>query len=358
MTKNLIKEIRKTVDSANINFLIGSGLSRPFLDVLNDVEKFLTDENNTDAEKVEKKKEYFNKVIFGNLSIIDEKPDADKDKVLDNYKTFYKVLNNILLRRENSILTKQVNIFTTNIDVFSEKALEDTGIEFNDGFHGRFNPVFNLGNFKKSYFKKSLHYENTSEIPVFNILKLHGSLTWKYNKGDDKIFLDKGLELVRDVEKNKSSESFIDFYDALQVVNPTKKKFEDTLINQYYYDLLRIYSNELEKENSVLFVMGFSFEDEHIRDMTTRVAGSNPTLKVYIFAHEKTSVIFEKMKDEAKNRNIEIVLPSEGGKNNFETLNTEIFEEIIAYEEETVGQKIEKAVNIVEEIKEEENESQ
>jgi len=39
------------------------------------------------------------------------------------------------------------------------------------------------------------------------------------------------------------------------IVNPAKTKFEDTLLNQYYYDLLRIYSNELEKENSVLFVI-------------------------------------------------------------------------------------------------------
>jgi hypothetical protein len=40
------------------------------------------------------------------------------------------------------------------------------------------------------------------------------------------------------------------------IVNPSKKKFEDTVLNETHYDLLRIYNNELEKENSVLFVMG------------------------------------------------------------------------------------------------------
>ncbi len=330
----IVDKIRKTIDSANVNFLIGSGLSRPFLGVLNDIETYLS-EDHTPAEKLEKKKEYFTTVMVDNLKIVDEVADATKNKenVLANYKKFYRVLNNILLKRENSILTKQVNIFTTNIDIFSEKALEETGIEFNDGFNGRFNPVFNLGNFKKSYYKKSLHYENTSEIPVFNILKIHGSLTWKHGLEKDKILLDKELSLVRNVSANLTTH-FENTYKELLIVNPTKEKFEDTLLNQYYYDLLRIYSNELEKENSVLFVLGFSFADEHIRDLTERVAASNPTLKIYIVAHSAPSDIYIKLRDEAKNRNIEIILPEEEKHYDFETINKEIFEEVIKYQEE------------------------
>lgn len=327
----MIDKIRKTIDSANINFLIGAGLSMPFLDVLRDVEVFLSDENRNKADITKKKKEYFEKVMLGNLEIVDEKINIKKDEVLLSYKTFYKILNDILLKRENSILTKQVNIFTTNIDIFSEKALEEAGIEFNDGFHGRFNPIFNLGNFKKSYFKKSLHYENTSEIPVFNILKMHGSLTWNLNAAKDKIYLDKNLDIVRGVEKSKSKNdaNFNDNYKKLTIVNPTKDKFEDTLLKQYYYDILRIYSNELEKENSVLFVLGFSFADKHIKDMTSRVAASNPTLKIYIFAHEKTTDIYESLVNDAKNKNIEVILPDEGYFYDLGSLNKIVFEKIV-----------------------------
>ncbi len=325
----MVKPIRKAIDSANINFLIGSGLSRPYLDVLNDIEVFLSDPAKTLIEKTEKKKEYFTKCIEGNLAIIEDGIDTTKDEVLENYKTFYKILNNILLRRENSILTKQVNVFTTNIDIFSEKALEKTGIEFNDGFHGRFNPIFNLGNFKKSYFQKSLHYENTSEIPVFNIIKLHGSVSWHLDIPSNCIYLDSRLDALRAVKSAMTGRSFDKEYDKLIIVNPTKEKFHDTLIKQYYYDLLRIYSNELEKENSILFVMGFSFADEHIRDMTQRVAGSNPTLKIYIFAHSSTSDIYEKMKNDAKNRNIEILFPEAGKTYNLKTINEEIFDKIV-----------------------------
>jgi hypothetical protein len=40
--------------------------------------------------------------------------------------------------------------------------------------------------------KTSLHYKNTSEIPVFNLLKLHGSVNWK--KENENIVLSDFLE--------------------------------------------------------------------------------------------------------------------------------------------------------------------
>ena len=102
------------------------------------------------------------------------------------------------------------------------------------------------------------------------------------------------------------------------IVNPTKKKFEDTTLNQTYYDLLRIYANELEKENSVLFVLGFSFADEHIRDLTLRVANTNPTLKIYIVSHCQTRTDEYQKLEDAKNKNVEILFPNDDKKYNFE----------------------------------------
>lgn len=333
----MLNEIRKAIESANINFLIGAGLSRPFLDVLNNIETFLSDPTKTAREITDKKKEYFDKVMLGNLAILDNATNATKTEVLSNYKSFYKLLNNILLKRENSLLSKQINIFTTNIDIFSEMALEETGIEFNDGFHGRFQPIFHLGNFKKSYFSKSLHYENTSEIPVFNILKLHGSLTWKYNPSGDQIFLDQNLSSIRLIKENATTSKFNKLYDRLVIVNPTKEKFKDTLLKQYYYDLLRIYSNELEKENSLLFVLGCSFADEHIRDLTARVANSNPTLKIIIFSHDSPSSIYQQMMDRAKNSNIQVMVPETGKKYDFKAINAEILSKIVLQPQDLSG---------------------
>ncbi len=285
MDESTLKKIAKTIESANLNFFIGSGLSKPFFWTLNNIEKDLTEAiDNDDKPKIlSLKQDYFDVAMIENIKIIDNIVDKNKDTTLTNYKNFYKNLNSILLRRENSLLTKQTNIFTTNIDICSETALEELNIDFNDWFSWRFKPKFNIWNFKKSYFKKSLHYENTSEIPVFNLIKIHGSVSWK--KEWDTIALDNNLVWVREVQTNRHTPSlFNDSYDKLPIINPTKKKFSQTLF-EHYYDLLRIYSNELEKESTVLFVLWFSFADEHIRALTNRVAWANPTLRIYIFQY-------------------------------------------------------------------------
>lgn len=297
--------IKKSIASANINFLIGSGVSMPFFKILTDIENRLSKAELSKKldEEIKIKKEYFCNSISNNIELLNIhtlRSQKCKD-VLELYKEFYKTINTLILQRESSILSKQVNIFTTNVDIFSEIALEETGVEFNDGFHGRFNPKYNVGNFKKSYYKTSLHYENTSEIPVFNIVKLHGSVSWCEN--DNNIELDKDLKLISEIE-NLSNSKFKERYDKLMIVNPSKKKFKDTVLNETHYDLLRAYNNELEKENSVLFVMGFSFADEHIRELTLRVANTNPTSIIYVFAYDKDSEIYKKLKKDSKNNNI------------------------------------------------------
>ncbi len=45
-----------------------------------------------------------------------------------------------------------------------------------------------------------------------------------------------------------------------------------------YYELLRIYNNELDREGTLLVSFGFSFGDKHILDITRR-ALKNPTLR-------------------------------------------------------------------------------
>jgi hypothetical protein len=85
-------------------------------------------------------------------------------------------------------------------------------------------------------------------------------------------------------------------------------------MNQTYYELLRLYSNELEKENTVLFAMGFSFADRHIHDITLRAANSNPTLMIYVIAHTShTKANLETMFgiDNVKNNNVQIIAPEQ-----------------------------------------------
>lgn len=53
--------------------------------------------------------------------------------------------------------------------------------------------------------------------------------------------------------------------------------------------MLRFFTNELDKEQSVLLVIGFSFQDEHIARMVKR-AIANPELMVICFCFTKKDV--------------------------------------------------------------------
>jgi hypothetical protein len=387
----MIEKLKDTIQDCNLNFLIGSGLSRPFLPTLGDIEVLLTaledrDDLTQDVKKLIRAslyKKYFDSVIKDNVKILND--DAVTEEVRGNYQTFLRAVNSILLKRKTTILSKEVNLFTTNVDIFLDKSLEDLNLEYNDGFNGHFNPKFSLSNFKKSHFKKSLHYDNTAELPVFNLLKLHGSLSWAIE--NDSVIFSCDLAHVKEVESktinpghildvpenatidslvadatgktpDASTEAFLEAYEKLLiVVNPTKEKFKHTLMNQTYYELLRLYSNELEKESTLLFVMGFSFADEHIREITLRAANSNPTLIIYVIAHSanaKAEIEARFNKINIKNNNIEVIAPDQDEskktdkfKYDLATINKQVFSQLlekvdceegpVAIEEEEVG---------------------
>lgn len=341
-----INKLKTFIQSSNINFLFGSGLSYPYLSTLGNIEKWLAELNDcTDIDCTIKNiveasiyKIYFDNVICPNRKIIDEKKYND---TIQNYKEFLTVWNEILNKRANKLLSKQVNIYTSNIDIFVEKAAEDTTIEFNDGFKGSIRQIYNEGNFQKSLTKTSLHYKNTFEIPIFNLLKMHGSINW--NDVDGIVHNDIQLEQITTIQEklqtisceyfiNVSNEQcledliesanklkdkyktvdfidtykgFFDEYHKLIIVNPTKRKFSETVMDIHFYELMRLFSNSLEKENSVLFVMGFSFADEHIRDIVLRAANTNPTLEIIIFSYNNKYEHVE-IQSNATNNNVHI----------------------------------------------------
>jgi len=291
---------------------------------LNGIEERLTNTNDLN-EKRAIKKEYFKGVMIPNLDVVNSTVEISKQtelvKTLDSYEKFFKAIAHILLRRKSTLLSKQANVFTTNIDILMEISLEECGIEYNDGFSGRFNASFSLSNFKKSIFKRSMHFENISEIPVINLLKVHGSLNWK--KNGDMVTFSKLDHFQKDL-KEKLRDKFDKGYNQIAIVNPEKKKFEETVIDVTYYELLRMFSSELEKENTVLFVVGFSMEDEHIREIIKRAADSNPTLRIYIFSHsQKKKDSYNTLLEIDKRRynNIEVIIPVDDTQENKYTLN-------------------------------------
>lgn len=331
-----IDRLQKIIESCHVNFLIGSGASRNYLDTLWNIENLLTaldqeTDHNSDSFKLLEtsiKYWYFDKCMRGNLKLsspafkLTEDLQKEYDSTIKGYQDFIKALNVILLKRKTSLLSKQINLFTTNMDIFLDKVLDALGVEFNDGFAGKFECVFKTSNYQKTVFKSSAQYDLSSELPLFNLFKLHGSLTWSktipekitydsslsalsnlntinfdneslisLTKGEDLEYKDyKTLKAESEVSKIEDHSKFAVFkneYDKLVMINPTKEKFENTTLRLEYYEQMRMYSNFLEKENSVLFVTGFSFADEHIRQITIRALNSNPTLLVCVFCFDQ-----------------------------------------------------------------------
>ena len=128
------------------------------------------------------------------------------------------------------------------------------------------------------------------EVPVFNVYKLHGSISWK--EDEEKIILNRDFEI-------SNYTNYEDIEQKLSIIIPKKTKFSITTLELQYYDLLRMFANELERKNAVLLVMGFSFADEHIRTLVQRSLTANPSLQIFIFCYDENAkqVIKEKISD-------------------------------------------------------------
>lgn len=348
-----IETLKYYIQSANINFLYGSGLSKPYLATLGNIEKWLTDLNE-EREKHGKQveytiveasilKEYFETVMLPNVN----PTGTEYDNTKAEYRRFLSAWNDIINNRCNKLVGKQVNMFTTNVDMMMERASLGYGVELNDGFQGSIEQEYDAGNFQKTVRKTSLHFQNVTDIPVFNLMKIHGSINWR--EEDDIIKNDIGLTIVNSVnaaladvkhfvtttkpsgeektlvdmvdeaKKMKLADDtefkpFLDAYRKMVMINPTKRKFKESVVDHHFYELMRQYSNNLEKENTLLMVMGFSFADEHIADITRRAAFTNPTLHVVVFAFDDDEGV--KIKDNLRiqevcpNNNVVVFTPT------------------------------------------------
>lgn len=365
----LIQELRYIIQSSHINFLYGSGVSLPYLRTLVNIEEFLTKLNNDfdkytiseeqfDIVRASLYKAYCKGVIVPNF--VFPHADAKFIETSSAYMEFFRVWNDLINKRSTLLLDKQVNLFTTNIDLLVEETLSQSRLELNDGFRGTLKQTFNESNFQISLSKSSMQFHKAAEIPIFNLMKVHGAVNWEEKDGfiysnigriskikdlleaipsanfvsltkDDPAThkkIDRTYdELIAEASTMKLTtpnvfDNFFKEYDKILMINPTKEKFKTSVMDYHFYELMRILSNSLERENSVLFVMGFSFADEHLAEITKRAASINPTLQVVIFAYgddDKDKYIENlKITGNGVNNNIKIITPSEFRKSNNE----------------------------------------
>lgn len=296
--KDIVKTIRKLAITKQLNFLIGSGASLPAISLMSDYS-----EENRNDELLQRVKEKSNIILNGEEAI---QKDTDILETIQNYERF--ILSIIqLLNYSNSRQTpKNINIFTTNYDLFIEKAIDiqqqKNYFIFNDGSRGYFNRILDSSNYNST-----ASYKNyINEIPCISLIKPHGSVNWEKIEFKNSNFI--------------KVNNFV--LDNPVVVPPTGYEQQETFLNDHFHEMLRVFQLELDKPQSVLFVIGFSFQDSHIAKMIRR-ACLNPELMIYIFAYntDDKEKIMGNLKNISENLNCKILIPEDFGEDIFTIKN-------------------------------------
>lgn len=129
-----IDQLKKLIQDTHVNFLMGSGLSRPFLSVLGPIETLLTKaqdiKDNLQCKIVESSlfSKYFTSVMEPCSKIDGHLTEDEVSKlkvVIGSYSEMLTTWTSIMAKRSSSLLDKTINIFTTNIDNILERVGED-----------------------------------------------------------------------------------------------------------------------------------------------------------------------------------------------------------------------------------------
>ncbi|MGQ1787490.1 SIR2 family protein [Saccharicrinis sp. GN24d3] len=201
--------------------------------------------------------------IFNNINVSEK--DAHYNQTLNVYQNFYRRL---ALRNKD---LSRLNIFTTNNDLFNETALDSLNINYINGFGGGLNKFFNPAFFNYT-FSKRMDTSIGKFEPVENMVylyKIHGSINWIEDNQNSNTYF-KIKEINNPDRKNNN---------VLIYPTPTK---QNKSLGSPYVELFREFQRKLLEPHSVLFVIGYSFSDEHINNVIYQALATNSTISVVV----------------------------------------------------------------------------
>nr|WP_291452533.1 SIR2 family protein [Actinomyces sp. ICM47] len=329
---NLTRKVQRACESASINFLLGAGCSVPAFKTLGNIEELRTIlECDKDIRDLHRQRirlsldaQFFKTAIFPNtLYLAKDVNNRQIDQVRKYYAEFCEASLKLVSERAATTLPRQVTYFTSNYDLCLDAALDRLATPTNRGYIGQYNTNVSLSDFGNRYYTNTLTLGYRAELTSANLVKIHGCASWS-TRPAPLHFTDPSHELktMHDMIESAIKERKLSVFDttdtaktvyaslkaatnirrhhrdkdldelerrlsSLALVMPNKTKFESTVLNETYYAQLRRLTNQLEVRNSVLFVAGFSFADEHIRKLIIRAAATNPTLNIYIFCYNE-----------------------------------------------------------------------
>lgn len=184
------------------------------------------------------------------------------DKMMAPHLDF---LNKLTARKPSD---PRLQLFTTNYDTLFEQSANEKGFIIIDGFSftqprkfsGRFYDI-DIVNRDKSRIK-----QEESFIPrVFQLYKLHGSLNWE-KSNEDIVLKENPIEPL--------------------IVYPASEKYESSY-EQPYFEMMSRFQQALRKENTLLIVIGFGFQDKHIQNVIKEAVNQNSSFHLVIIFYNR-----------------------------------------------------------------------
>jgi hypothetical protein len=211
-------------------------------------------------------------------------PITGKEAGLGSLKT---LLRKLLTRPLN---LKRVNLFTLNYDALVEQAADAEGVVLLDGFVGTQRRIY-----RPESYEQDLYYPaETTEgrvhrfDRVLHLYKLHGSITWVM----DKPTIDNPYGVLSRTFDTNGTQPLL--------IYPTPAKYGETL-GMPYSDLFRRFAAALVRPQSVLFVVGYGFGDEHVNTII-RQALAVPSFTLVVIDPKPTSGFVEKLREQKDQR--------------------------------------------------------
>lgn len=186
-----------------------------------------------------------------------------ENTVVDLYRQFYQSVGT----RSRGLRPPWV--FTTNYDLFNERAMDRNATSYSNGFTGTVERFFNPAVYRLALAEQlDISSKRWSAVDGFiHLCKLHGSVNWVEYEGA-------GLFPI--IEKNSP-----DADDDRVMIYPTPAK-QNASFGSPYADMFREFQRQVVQDQSVLVTMGYSFGDEHVNNIIFQSL-TIPGFKLVIF---------------------------------------------------------------------------
>ena len=191
VNQDFLSDLRKTLESTNINFLLGAGCSMPAFRTLGNLEELrveLEEKRGSLGEngdviyrliKAEIDRRFFMGSIYRNVEYVKEGPERDIQRTRPAYEEFCTAAIQTVANRESVDKPKQVTFFTSNYDLCMDLALDEADIPTNSAYLGRFSRVVRQQTFGNRVFSNGIGLGYRTEIPSANLVKIHGCASWR-----------------------------------------------------------------------------------------------------------------------------------------------------------------------------------